>query len=884
MPREEMRDRMRAAYAEETRIAQEKVKRAGIDREATAAGRAEGERAASRMGVDTPFEMAMAAPAIGMAQQSGGRPVYDREGIVLPDEAAGLSALNSAGFFIPGMVNQRFGERLEEGRRQEPGFALAGDVAGGMIPGELIGHGIAQVGKMVAPQFARLGSMLKGDLVLGPERAVDPAKIEAAREAGFNTDSVLFRGLRKPIEGDEFYGSTTPGYELQGMGVSLSEDASKAAQYGDNVYPAMVRGKMFSEKEYLNRVRALVAGGMDARRAGGKVRSELEKEGYAALKADGGGLLDEGEVRVWENFDGPPNVRPVNPSPLLLGPESRIRPIDRPDAFPGDDVLTAKALDQWTPPPEQQVRPMGFFGGKKPPAERTQDTIGREIKDIEKQLRRKGYTLNEAETLAEKGMLPPELRGLMIQHGDLVRESGRVQGAARTAKGGVETDPEYLRAESEMNKAADDVANAEYEIARELRDRGLNWEGDDAEFMGVVDQLRREGKLSNYLASRVEDLRAASTRMFDAEAKMKSRVKSFGLLTERGRDAVEQTFGAAYMSGTGSVAGGQYDLNGDGKIDNADLAIGSGIGLAAFASPLALRKVAELGGRLKGTKPQGMTPEAPRTPQQAAKFETPGSPEYEAAKAKGLDMSQAGRMARAKEMGFDTETVLYHGTPDARPIEASGQFEKRNQYASYLSDPDRYQQIQAEMAAERAANGVSEKYMALLDEAQKLNVDAKAPRPIYMSNSSATAKTYARDDRAFDYQGAEPKVMPLYVRGNMLKLDAGGLRFSMLPINVVRRGIPQERLAEFDRLVARYSRDLTGNDGRMSTADIELIASDMGYDGFTIRNIVDDYQGKGGKSTVTAVFDPSNIRSVNAAFDPDKAASPILTAGVGGKR
>jgi hypothetical protein len=167
------------------------------------------------------------------------------------------------------------------------------------------------------------------------------------------------------------------------------------------------------------------------------------------------------------------------------------------------------------------------FGKKQDQGPRTQDTIGREIKDIEKKLRRKGYTLNEAETLAEDGTLPPELRGLMIQHGDLVRESGRMQGAARTAKGGVETDPEYLRAESEMNKAMDDVANAEYEIALELREKGLTWEGDDAEFMGVVDQLRREGKLSNYIASRVQDLRDASTRMFDAQEKMQARVKAF---------------------------------------------------------------------------------------------------------------------------------------------------------------------------------------------------------------------------------------------------------------------------------------------------------------------------------------------------------------------
>jgi hypothetical protein len=36
--------------------------------------------------------------------------------------------------------------------------------------------------------------------------------------------------------------------------------------------------------------------------------------------------------------------------------------------------------------------------------------------------------------------------------------------------------------------------------------------------------------------------------------------------------------------------------------------------------------------------------------------------EYDSALAKGLDMSQEARMKRAKDMGFDTETVFYHGT------------------------------------------------------------------------------------------------------------------------------------------------------------------------------------------------------------------------------
>jgi hypothetical protein len=41
-----------------------------------------------------------------------------------------------------------------------------------------------------------------------------------------------------------------------------------------------------------------------------------------------------------------------------------------------------------------------------------------------------------------------------------------------------------------------------------------------------------------------------------------------------------------------------------------------------------------------------------------------GSAAWKAAEAKGLDMSKEGRMARAKEMGFDTVTVYYHGTAD----------------------------------------------------------------------------------------------------------------------------------------------------------------------------------------------------------------------------
>jgi DNA-binding CsgD family transcriptional regulator len=511
MPREEMRDRMRAAYAEETRIAQEKVKRAGIDREATAAGRAEGERAASRMGVNTPFEMAMAAPAIGMAQQSGGRPVYDREGIVLPDEAAGMSALNSAGFFIPGMVNQQFGKRVAESRRQEPGFALAGDVAGGVIPGQLIGQGIAQVGKMIAPQFARLGSMLKG----------------------------------KP------------------------EDA-----------------------------------------------------------------------------------------PLVLGPESRIRPIDRPDALPGDDVLTAKALDQWTPPPEQQVRPMGFGAGKPPKAPPT------DFEDF-------------AGQLAQKDFKPARITREATE-ADLAETNNLVGDAITQWKDVSKTTDRVFRQVTKDTSAPDQFPETVVERLQKaiLRSRGLD---PDPLFARMTERPRAEGwtnakrdrtgKTVKYYAGEAAKADARSDMSEVDQAidymsglNMKD-TKPNSILTERGKDAVEQTFGAAYMSGTGSVAGGQYDLNGDGQIDNADLAIGSGIGLAAFASPLALRKVAELGGRLKGTRapadgddinPAGFGSPAPR------RTEAFMDDRLTPSENKALEMRRNGFSTEeiAEEMDTSTNTVL----------------------------------------------------------------------------------------------------------------------------------------------------------------------------------------------------------------------------------
>jgi hypothetical protein len=161
-PNESVQDYL-ARFGREQAATEARVK--DIDREATVVGRAEGERAAERMGVDNPLMMAFAAPAIGLAQQEGGRRVFEREGTVLADEAAGLSAINAAGFFVPGMVNREFGARVEEGRRQQPLAAFAGDIAGGFGPGEIIGAGVAKAAQAVGPSMAALGRMFSGQKI-----------------------------------------------------------------------------------------------------------------------------------------------------------------------------------------------------------------------------------------------------------------------------------------------------------------------------------------------------------------------------------------------------------------------------------------------------------------------------------------------------------------------------------------------------------------------------------------------------------------------------------------------------------------------------------------------------------------------------------------------
>jgi hypothetical protein len=211
-------------------------------------------------------------------------------------------------------------------------------------------------------------------------------------------------------------------------------------------------------------------------------------------------------------------------------------------------------------------------------------------------------------------------------------------------------------------------------------------------------------------------------------------------------------------------------------------------------------------------QPMGFGAGTPKTPQQAVRFETPGSPEYEAAVAKGLDMSQAGRMGRAKEMGFDTDTVLYHGTDkeitDFRPSER-GAFGP----GVYLS----------EQSGVASRYGPPSKYHV---RGNILDTRPGKPAPKGLAESAKSQLTPEETQR-WDR---------LWPQRNTMAVDAETFR------EVLTRSVEPQRVPEIMRR--------------------------LGFDG--MQGIADGHE--------LVIFDPSNIRSVNAAFDPEKSGSSTLLA------
>ncbi|MEL6172347.1 MAG: hypothetical protein AAFR02_10100, partial [Pseudomonadota bacterium] len=202
--------------------------------------------------------------------------------------------------------------------------------------------------------------------------------------------------------------------------------------------------------------------------------------------------------------------------------------------------------------------------------------------------------------------------------------------------------------------------------------------------------------------------------------------------------------------------------------------------------------------------------------------------EWLAAKAKGLDMSQEGRMARAAEQGFDTETVLYHGTDadfeafDRNKIGKNFGYDKAGFFFTTRKD------------IARGYSGYTEKD---LEELRGLITPAQAEDIHRAMRLTPAGKSIL-----------ERKVLPVFAS--------------------IKRPLTKKEIVSDPRYQGEGGIDaIDFYDSNRKL--IEQLIDDGEYDGAIINH-------KG--TDVYMVSDPSNIRSVHAAFDPDSTGSANLLA------
>jgi hypothetical protein len=184
---------------------------------------------------------------------------------------------------------------------------------------------------------------------------------------------------------------------------------------------------------------------------------------------------------------------------------------------------------------------------------------------------------------------------------------------------------------------------------------------------------------------------------------------------------------------------------------------------------------------------------------------------------KSIPMDEASRMARAREMGFDTERTYYHGTPKAG-------FENFKDIAYFTGNPEL-----ANIYADKRASALNPK------------IDENAPRGVYPVHLTDRNRLVVSDRRV------GPDGSP---RGS-----------GWYPDNLqVALGLTNE--------------DLKAAGGGSRVRRLYEIARDRGHDIVEIRDMMD----LGGTQTQYVALDPRNIRSVNAAFDPDQIDSANLLA------
>ena len=218
-----------------------------------------------------------------------------------------------------------------------------------------------------------------------------------------------------------------------------------------------------------------------------------------------------------------------------------------------------------------------------------------------------------------------------------------------------------------------------------------------------------------------------------------------------------------------------------------------------------------------------------------------------------LPMDEASRMARAREMGYDVDKLFYHGTPEAQAIADMGFDPKRlgqgndQMGAGFYFTDNPYQ---ASGYAQGANAGI---IPSLLRSSRSQEVDIDAPAGFGIELDENTAEQIMK-------------------RAPSIRDDDGPLSDFIEP-----SGMDGYTDADIASVASMY----VGRDADILLGDIFKYDADQFLNALTDATGIDSIVTRSAREsdpTIRTVFDPSQVRSPNAAFDPDMARSGNIMA------
>jgi hypothetical protein len=292
----------------------------------------------------------------------------------------------------------------------------------------------------------------------------------------------------------------------------------------------------------------------------------------------------------------------------------------------------------------------------------------------------------------------------------------------------------------------------------------------------------------------------------------------------------------------------------------------SSVGPAEMVSPLGLAPMGSIG----------------RAATSAAKAAPIAAKAIEDVPSHGLDMSHAARMARAKEMGFDTENPLYHGATSqidefqARPFGGSGPGVVWTTPTARHADWYNNTRFDANIPPQSGGSTIP----LYGKPGKQLVVDAKGEGPFSLGSAHygdaiGQRVSQARDALAASLERTDPEYATIirglkdpkevdewinraeYLGSDAARYAEGDELKAALAYHRAQAGAPAESKALWDAV----------NSPETGTSELFKRARDDGYDSIRFNGMRD----VGGRQDQVVFFDPSHLRSPQAAFNPADA-------------